>query len=151
MVLPVQMNDTPAILREFLERVWNRGELDAIDLFVAPAYTIHTDPGDPWSGRTLDREEFKRRLVESKTPFPDLRFHLGEIVAVRSRVVVSWRMTGTHTGEMGEVPASGRPIDVEGMTIYYFEGRRVSGHRQVVDRLSVLQQLGMLDGLPGRG
>ena len=30
------------------------------------------------------------------------------------------------------------------MTIYYFDGDRLTGHRQVVDRLTVARQLGML-------
>jgi predicted ester cyclase len=30
------------------------------------------------------------------------------------------------------------------MTIYYFADGRIIGHRQVVDRLSVAQQLGLL-------
>jgi hypothetical protein len=29
------------------------------------------------------------------------------------------------------------------MTVYYFRGGRIAGHRQVVDRLAVAQQLGL--------
>lgn len=42
-------------LREFIERVWNRGEIAAIAQFLAPLYTIHHDPGDPWEGKQLSR------------------------------------------------------------------------------------------------
>ena len=138
------MNDNRAILREFIERVWNRDELAAVEEFIAPEYTIHSDPGDPWHGRTLDRSGFVHRLVVSKAPFPDLKFDLGEMVAEGDRVAVSWILTGTHTADLGEVPASGNAIRVEGMTIYSFERGLLTGHRQVVDRLAVLQQLGIL-------
>jgi steroid delta-isomerase-like uncharacterized protein len=140
------MNDNQSILREFIERVWNRGELEAVDTFVAPAYTIHSDPGDPWHGRTLDRSAFVRRLVESKAPFADLKFTLSEVVSEGERVAVSWVLTGTHTADLGELRATGNAIRVEGMTIYSFERGRLTGHRQVVDRLAVLQQLGALGG-----
>jgi len=140
------MRDRAALLREFFERVWNTGDLDAVARFVAPAYTIHSDPGDPWDGQTLDLDGFRHRLSVSRSPFPDLTFTLGEMVAEGDRVAVSWRMRGTHTGPLGTLPPTGRTIDVAGLTIYSFEGDRVSGHRQVVDRLAVLRQLGLLGG-----
>jgi len=138
------MPDNAAVLRAFMDRVWNRGELDAIDELLAPAYTIHHDPGDPWSGQTLDRAGFRARLEASKAPFPDLTFEVGELVAGGERVAVSWTMRGTHSRPMGDVAATGNAIEVDGMTIYHFEGGRIAGHTQVVDRLAVLQQLGLL-------
>lgn len=47
-------------------------------------------------------------------------------------------------GAMGAVPATERAIRVHGMTLYYFDAGRITGHRQVVDRLAVVQQLGLL-------
>ena len=133
-------------LAQFMERVWNGGDVAAVDDFLAERYTIHSDPGDPWDGRTLSREGFRQRLVMSRAPFPDLRFDLGDVVADGDRVAVSWTLRGTQTGPMAGRPASGRAISVQGMTIYYFEGGRIAGHRQVVDRLAVVQQLGLTDG-----
>jgi steroid delta-isomerase-like uncharacterized protein len=138
------MPDHASLLRQFMERVWNRGELDAIDELLAETYTVHSDPGDPWSGQSLDRAGFRARLVASRAPFPDLRFDLGEVVAEGDRVAVSWTMRGTHSEAMGDVPATGNAIEVDGMTIYHFEAERIAGHTQVVDRLAVLQQLGLL-------
>ena len=102
-----------------MERAWNGGDLTAVDELVAPRYTIHSDPGDPWDGQELDLED-------------------------GDRVAVSWRMQGTQAGAIGEHTASGKRIDAAGMTIYYFAAGKITGHRQVVDRLTVMQQLGML-------
>jgi predicted ester cyclase len=44
---------------------------------------------------------------------------------------------------MGDRPPTGRRIAVRGMTIYYFAAGRIIGHRQVVDKLAVAQQLGL--------
>jgi len=35
------------ILTQFIAEVWNAGEVDACDKYIAPNYTIHHDPGDP--------------------------------------------------------------------------------------------------------
>ena len=131
------------LLRVFMDRVWTAGEADAVDDYLASAYTIHSDPGDPWDGQTLDRDTFKRRLIASRGPFPDLRFELEEFVEEGDRVAVGWTMHGTNTGSIGGGAPSGRPITAHGLTIYYFANGRITGHRQVVDRLSVARQLGM--------
>ena len=135
-----------AVLREFIERVWNAGSLDAVDDFLASEYTIARDPGDPWEGKTLSPDEFRFRLASSRAPFPDLSFTLEEVLAADDRVAVSWTIRGTHTAAMGDVEPTGRSIELAGMTIYSFRNGRITGHRQVVDRLAVLQQLGLLGG-----
>jgi steroid delta-isomerase-like uncharacterized protein len=140
------MTDNARTLAEFMDTVWNRGDLEAVDRFVADQYTIHSDPGDPWDGATLSRAEFKERLITSRAPFPDLHFDLTDVVAENDCVAIAWSMRGTQTGAIGPLPATGRRIDVRGMTVYYFRDGRITGHRQVVDRLSVARQLGVLRG-----
>ena len=137
------MSDNAQRLQRFMDEVWNTGNVAAVDLFLADRYTIHSDPGDPWEGQTLSREGFKQRLAASRAPFPDLRFELSDIVADGDRVAASWIMRGTQLGALGGRPSSGRSIEVRGMTIYYFADGRITGHRQVVDRLTVAQQLGL--------
>ncbi len=116
------MNDRVALLRNFFEPVWNTGDLDAVERFVAPAYTIHSDPGDPRDGQTLDLDGFRHRPSVSRSAFPDRTFTLGEMVCEGDRVAVSRRMRGAHTGPLGPIPATGRRIDVAGLTIYSFDG-----------------------------
>lgn len=132
------------ILHDFFERVWNGRDLDAVDELIAPEYTIHSDPGDPWDGQTLDPAGFKERLEASIAPFPDLTFEVGEMLADGDRVAVSWRMTGTQAGEIPGVPGTGHAIDTPGITIYYFRDGRIAGHRQAMDRVAVMQQMGLL-------
>jgi steroid delta-isomerase-like uncharacterized protein len=142
------MTENARMLADFMEAVWNRGDESAADRFLADEYRIHSDPGDPWEGATLSREGFKERLRSSRAPFPDLLFEIGETIAEGDRVAIAWRMRGTHTGPLGPYPATGRPIDVAGMTVYYFRDGRITGHTQVVDRVAVAQQLGLGAGPP---
>ncbi len=60
-------------------------------------------------------------------------------------------MLGTQTGPMGPYPPTGRSINVPGMTIYYFRDGRITGHRQVVDRIAVAQQLGLMNASGSAG
>jgi steroid delta-isomerase-like uncharacterized protein len=138
------MSDNTTRLIAFMERVWSAGEVEAVGEFLGSQYTIYSDPGDPWDGQTLSVSGFKERLLVSRAPFPDLTFDIGETVSAGDRVALSWTMRGTQLGSMGGRPPSGRKFAVQGMTIYHFADGRIIGHRQVVDRLSVAQQLGLL-------
>lgn len=131
------------LLAEFIEVVWNRGDAAAADRFIADSYVIHSDPGDPWDGQTLSRENFTERLNASRGPFPDLRFDVSDTVAEDDRVVIAWTMRGRQTGSFAGRAATGRSIEVKGITIYYFADGRITGHRQVVDRLTAGRQLGL--------
>ncbi len=39
-------DENKVTLTRFLEEVWNRGDAEASERYVAPFYTIHHDPGD---------------------------------------------------------------------------------------------------------
>jgi steroid delta-isomerase-like uncharacterized protein len=129
------------IIRELHDFVWSAGDLSAVDQLVAPAYIIHSDPGDPWEGQTLDREAYRERVMYSRTGFPDLRFLVQDLIAGEDRVAVPWSAEGTHRGDLAGLPASGKRLRFAGQTIYEVVGKQVAGYWQVVDRLGFMQQL----------
>jgi steroid delta-isomerase-like uncharacterized protein len=129
------------LLTRFLREVWTEGDADAAGRYLAEAYTIHHDPGDPWHGRTLDLAEYENRVRVSRAPFPDQRFEVQQLIAEGDSVAVTWLWTGTHRGDLPGFPASGKPITMSGATVYSFDGDRITGHWQVTDRLGVFQQL----------
>jgi len=129
------------ILEQFIQAVWNEGDVDAASDFVAPAYTIHHDPGDPWEGMTLDLEGFKDRVRQSRGPVPDQRVALQDVFEGEDRVFVTWLWKGTHRGGIAGFPATGRELDMSGATVYHFEGQLIAGHWQIADRLGIFRQL----------
>ena len=68
------------ILTNFIEEVWNAGNIEASDKYIAPKYTIHHDPGDPWDTQVLDLPGYKERLRISRAPFPDQRFCIQDLL-----------------------------------------------------------------------
>jgi len=136
------MSDRKQMLADFMEQVWNLGDEDAVDLYLADSYVIHHDPGDPWHGKTLNRAAFKERLRISRAPFPDERFTILRSIAENDTVAICWTWAGTHTGDLPGFPASGRAVTMSGITFYFFDAdNRLTGHWQAVDRLGVMMQL----------
>jgi steroid delta-isomerase-like uncharacterized protein len=129
------------ILNRFITEVWSNGDIDACERYIAAKYTIHHDPGDPWDKRELDLAGYRERVTLSRAPFPDQFFTIQELVGEGQKVVVSWLWSATHKGDIPGFPATGRRIEMSGITVYFFEQGRLTGHWQVTDRLGVFMQL----------
>ena len=130
------------ILERFLHEVWSEGRAEESARYLADAYTIHHDPGDPWDGRTLDQDGFADRVRRSRAPFPDQCFDVREMIEDGDAVAVTWSWCGTHREPLAGFAPTGQRIRMTGTTIYYFDERdRITGHWQIVDRLGVFGQL----------
>lgn len=130
------------LLRAFIRRVWDEGDGGAAVDYLAPLYTIHHDPGDPWDGQTLSLSGFQERLSISRAAFPDQRFDIQSLYADDEAVVMTWLWAATHMGDIPGFPATGQAIRMSGATVYSFDSdNRLTGHWQVTDRLGVAQQL----------
>lgn len=129
------------IVKSFIQKVWNEGDVTAISQFVADHYTIIHDPGDPWDGKTLDVAGFKDRVLQLRAPVPDQCFNLREAYENESSVCVTWLWCGTHKGTIAGYAPTGKALHMSGATVYYFQNDKIAGHWQIADRLSVFQQL----------
>ena len=130
------------LLSRFIHEVWTEGQIDASEAYIAEAYTVRHDPGDPWEGRELSVEGFKERARQSRAPFPDQRFEVENMFADGDTVIALWRWSATHLGDYPGFPASGKRLTTSGATAYDFDDRnRIRGHWQIADRLGVYRQL----------
>jgi predicted ester cyclase len=59
-------------------------------------------------------------------------------------VAITWTMTGTNTGKIGDFPPTNKSIKTNGATIYHFNEGKTGGHSQVFDRTTVVRQLGFM-------
>jgi len=133
-----------AFLQEFMNEIWNKKNFDKVQQYVHPAYTVHLDTADPWEGKTLSHAEFKKRLNFSFNSFPDMNFEVTSAISDENHVAVTWILTGTNLGNIGEYPATNKSINTNGFTIYHFKDDLINGHTQVFDRITVMKQLGFI-------
>lgn len=124
-----------------LYEAWSQDDLSAIDGLIAESYTIFSDPGDAWEGQTLNRSEYRNRLLYSRKAFPDLVFEITQSVHENDRVAVIWKAYGTHLGDLRGLPATGKKLSFSGHTVYAVKDGKVTGHWQTTDRLGFIQQL----------
>lgn len=128
------------IVEKLYDLVWSQNRIDLIETLVAPSYTIHSDPGDAWEGKTLTREEYAKRMSYSRVAFPDLKFTLHKIISENNLVAVIWSAQGHHNGDLAGLPATGKLVSFQGQTMYELENGLVRGHWQTIDRLGFISQ-----------
>jgi predicted ester cyclase len=63
-------------------------------------------------------------------------------------VAVRWTATGTHTGEMFGMPATGKRATVTGMDLFRVQEGKLAGFWLSWDQLGMMQQLGVIPGPP---
>ena len=71
----------------------------------------------------------------------------------KDRVAIGWLITGTHTGDRPELPATGDPINVQGSAFLTLDDDKIVHVSTVFDALSIAVQTGAAEApawWPGR-
>jgi steroid delta-isomerase-like uncharacterized protein len=131
--------DNKAIVRRFYEEVWNKRRLEVVDELISPSHALN-DPSS--SGSQTGPGLYKRRVVELTAGFPDLRFTIEDMIAEKGKVVVCWIISGTHKGEFMDIPATGRKVSIEGITIHHITNGKILDSYVRWDALGLMRQLG---------
>ena len=131
------------LVRRFNEDVFNKGDVAAIDKYIA-ADAIDHNPPPGTSGTQGDLEGFKKWLTAFRAAFPDLKVTLDEVIAEGDLVVFRNTMTGTQKGEYMGMPASGKAISVEAIDIVRVKDGKMVEHWGQLDAMGMMQQLGAM-------
>jgi predicted ester cyclase len=78
-----------------------------------------------------------------------MRYKIEALIAEGDTVAVLYTWQGTHTGELAGLPPTGREVTVTGAIVCRVAGGRIVEQWDIDDRLSVMQQLGLLSA-PGQ-
>lgn len=129
-----------ALERREIEEVWNKRNPDAVDEIYAPDFVNHSTP----PGMPNDREGLKALVGAYLGAFPDLKVTPDFLVAEGDKVVNRWTATGTHTGELMGIPATGKQINMTGIAIVRIAGGKIAELWMESDTMGMMQQLGVV-------
>lgn len=125
------------IIQDFIEAVFNRGDLSKIQQFIHPNYS-YLSPTE-----RMDGPEALSGFVQAfRMSFPDLNITIIDQDSGAHSVFTRIRVTGTHRGEFLGMPATHKAINVEGCVISKFEDDMILEEWELLDNLTLLQQLG---------
>jgi predicted SnoaL-like aldol condensation-catalyzing enzyme len=137
----MRTEENKAVVRRYVEEVWNGHDLDAIDGLVSPKY-FNRAPGTA-----------PRRAAPPPPPpavgwllsvFPDHRFDVEDVAADGETVALRGTMTGTHEGELLGIAPTGKRVAAQQSHWFRVEDGKIAEHWAVRDDLVMMRQLGVM-------
>lgn len=89
-------------------------------------------------------DAFKAHYQNFVTGFSEQLFIIKEIFGQGDNLVKHWSFKGRHTGSFFGIPATGKLIDVEGVTLVKMKDGKIAQEQDFMDSMIFLQQLGIL-------
>jgi steroid delta-isomerase-like uncharacterized protein len=134
----VSVEENKAVVRAFIE-AWNARDLERFNKLMAEECTLIV------SGETISCSPSATRAIATRwiDAFPDYRFELLDLIGEGDRVVAYMPWTGTQTGPLMNIPATGRSAHVGEIVIFRVVGGRIVEAWEVYDEYTMRQQLGV--------
>ena len=129
-----------ALVRRFLDQVYNNARPEVIDELIADDYIDHSAPPAQAPGAAGTHQMYDA----FRTAFPDLRVEIHDLVAEDDLVVVRATMTGTSRGPMMGAPPTGKPVQITSIVIVRLRDGRFVERWEQMDHLGLMLQLGVV-------
>jgi steroid delta-isomerase-like uncharacterized protein len=127
------------IVDEFIQALFTRGELDAVDRYLSPDFVNH-DPTFP--DQPPDRESMRGAAEVIRAAFPDWHSDVEELIAAGDMVVERFTASGTHQRELMGIAATGRTVTLPGINIFRLQEGKIIERWGQLDMLGFMRQLG---------
>ncbi len=125
------------LVRRFYKEVYVDWNMALVDEVVSPRFTSHDWPEDGPTGP----EAFRNYYAAIRSALPDARYAVDDLVAERDRVVVRWRLLGTHEGDFRGIAPTGRPVALKGIAIYRVDSGKLMERWVVSDLYGLLEEI----------
>jgi steroid delta-isomerase-like uncharacterized protein len=126
------------LVHRWFAEVWTKGRESAIDEMLASDAVVHGlgEPGKDVRGPAA----FKPFFTMFQAAFTDIEITVDQTIAEGEWVASRWTARMTHRGDQLGVPATGRRVEVTGMSMGRFqEGQMVEGWNNW-DQMALMEQ-----------
>jgi predicted ester cyclase len=130
--------DLKALVRDYIEEMWNQGNLSRADDLLAAHYRRYTVP----TAAPLSRDAQKQRIAALRAAFPDMHVTIEDLLVEGDRVACRVSVHGTHQGVFQGIAPTGKQVVVAALDLVRIENGKLVEHWGGPDLFSLLQQLG---------
>jgi steroid delta-isomerase-like uncharacterized protein len=127
-----------AIARRAFEEILSRGRFELAEQLYAKDFVNHG------IHRNASLEEDQAALKGWHQAFPDVVVVAEKLIAEDDLVTIYWIARGTNTGTGNGLPATGKKVELSGITIWRIVDGEIKEEWSAFDQLSMMQQLGLL-------
>jgi len=138
-----QKNDVESNIKLYIQ-VWdnviNKGQIDQINTKNFHESVIMVmNPVN-----IVGIEGFKSYYQNFLTGFSEIQFTIKKIFGQEENLVKHWHFKGRHTGAFFGLPATGKFVDIEGVTIIKMKNGKIYKEQDFMDSMIFQQQLGLI-------
>lgn len=130
------------LIRTLIDDVFNRGNLSVLDAIIHPEYQ-YTSPDSQLQGI----DQLKEFILAFRRAFPDLSLQIDDLFTYDDRSCTAFTLRGTHEEDFMGIPATKKSVQVQGMVMSRFKENKIFEDREILDNLSLFQQLGVIPEL----
>jgi len=129
--------DGRALVRRFVDEIFLRGRVEAIDELVAPDFVSHT-----FSFTDDGRAKLRAATERVHASLSDVAFDVEDVLVDGDQAVVRLTASATPIGDFMGVPAAGRRYTIGEMHWFRLRDGKVVEHWHQHDALGLMKQLG---------
>ena len=137
-----QMEEQNKALVQRIHSEVSKGNLGIFDEVLSPDYVRHCQAMPPEFQELRGTEEFKAFVADFVRAVPDCNDKIEFILADSNMVAYVTTTTGTQTGPMGNLPASGKEFTLMNIVIQRIEDGKIAETWISWDNVAMLTQLG---------
>lgn len=89
-------------------------------------------------------ENFKAYYQNYLTGFSDVEFTILDAFGQGDKIVKHWNFKGKHTGDFFDIPATGKSVDIQGVTLVKMKNGKILQEQDFMDNMAFLGQLGLI-------
>jgi steroid delta-isomerase-like uncharacterized protein len=78
------------------------------------------------------------------TGFSNITFTIIDVFGQGDKLVKHWNFKGTHTGVFFGIPATGKTVNIDGVTLVRMQNGKIAEERDFFDNLDFMTQLGLM-------
>jgi predicted ester cyclase len=134
----VSAQENKAVVRRYIEEVWNRHNIDVTNELISPDYLNHAASAE------YQRAGVKYSLNWLFSIFLDHRFDIEDAAGDGETVAVRGTCSGTHEGELWGIRPTGKRFAVQQSHWFRVVDGKVAEHWALRDDLGMMRQIGAM-------
>lgn len=87
--------------------------------------------------------DFKAYYQNFLTGFSEIEFTIVDIFGQDNKIMKHWNFKGKHTGDFFGIPATGKAVDIDGVTLVKMNKGKITQEQDFMDNLTFMSQLGI--------
>jgi uncharacterized protein len=122
------------------DEIINKGKLDMFnDSNFTKDVMMHSNPKD-----VVGIDSARAYYANYLTGFSNITFTIKDVFGQGEKLMKHWNFKGTHTGNFFGIPATGKTVSLEGVTLVRMSNGKIAEERDFFDNLDFMTQLGLM-------